>query len=96
MRVPTVALMTWARSASFKASAAQLSGTLLLILGLGVLLGGMWRLVMGSHAEGRMMGITFVALVVNATVLRLACTCPCRCTHLSYRCTVIDVTVLLA
>ncbi len=67
-----IALMAWARSASFKASAAQLSGTLLLILGLGVLLGVVWRLLMGSHPEGAwMMGIAFVALVVNATVLRL-------------------------
>ncbi|WP_108470219.1 cation transporter [Rhodanobacter thiooxydans] len=67
-----IALMAWARSASFKASAAQLSGTLLLVLGLGVLLGVAWRLVVGSHPEGAwMMGIAFVALVVNATVLRL-------------------------
>ncbi|WP_449426483.1 cation transporter [Rhodanobacter lindaniclasticus] len=42
------------------------------MLGLGVLLGVVWRLVMGSHPEGVwMMGIAFVALVVNATVLRL-------------------------
>lgn len=67
-----IALMAWTRSASFKASAAQLSGTLLLILGLCVLLGVAWRLVMGSHPEGLwMMGTAFVALVVNATVLRL-------------------------
>ncbi|TAL91638.1 MAG: cation transporter [Rhodanobacter sp.] len=67
-----IALMAWARSASFKASAAQLSGAVLLILGLGVLLGVAWRVVMGSHPEGLwMMGIAFVALVVNATVLRL-------------------------
>ena len=32
-----IALLAWARSASFKASAAQLSGTLLLVLGLGAL-----------------------------------------------------------
>ncbi|MBN8714430.1 MAG: cation transporter [Xanthomonadales bacterium] len=67
-----IALMAWARSASFKASAAQLSGTLLLILGLGVLLGVVWRLLMGSHPDGAwMMGIAFVALVVNTSVLRL-------------------------
>jgi len=67
-----IALMAWARSASFKASAAQLSGALLMILGMGVLLGVAWRLVMGSHPGGTwMMGIAFVALVVNATVLRL-------------------------
>lgn len=67
-----IALSAWARSAGFKASAARLSGRLLLVLGLGVLLGVVWRLVMGSHPEGIwMMGIAFVALVVNATVLRL-------------------------
>ncbi|BBD79176.1 MULTISPECIES: cation transporter [Gammaproteobacteria] len=67
-----IALLAWARSASFKASAAQLSGTLLLVLGLGVLLGVVWRLVMGSHPEGLWMtGIALVALVVNTTVLRL-------------------------
>lgn len=67
-----IALMAWARGANFKASAAQLSGTLLLILGLGVVLGVVWRLLTGSHPEGAwMMGIAFVALVVNATVLRL-------------------------
>jgi cation diffusion facilitator family transporter len=67
-----IGLAAWARSARFKASAAQLSGVLLLILGLGVLLGVVWRVVKGSHPEGVwMMGIAFVALMVNATVLRL-------------------------
>jgi Co/Zn/Cd efflux system component len=64
--------MAWARNARFKAFAAQLSGILLLILGLSVLLGVVWRSVMGSHPEGVwMMAIAFVALIVNATVLRL-------------------------
>ena len=67
-----IGLAAWARSARFKASAAQLSGILLLILGLGVLLGVVWRVMKGSHPEGVwMMGIAFVALMVNATVLRL-------------------------
>jgi len=67
-----VGLAAWARSAHFKASAAQLSGMLLLILGLSVLLGVVWRSVMGSHPEGGwMMGVALVALIVNATVLRL-------------------------
>jgi cation diffusion facilitator family transporter len=67
-----VALAAWARGANFKAFAAQLSGTLLLMLGLGVLLGVVWRLLMGSHPEGIwMMGIAFMSLLVNATVLRL-------------------------
>lgn len=67
-----IALLAWHRSAGFKASAATSSGTLLLILGLGVMAGVLWRGVMGSHPEGSwMMGIAFVSLVVNATVLRL-------------------------
>ncbi|NII11024.1 cation transporter [Oleiagrimonas sp. C23AA] len=67
-----IGLAAWTRSARFKASAAQLSGILLLILGLGVLLGVIWRSAMGSHPEGVwMMAIAFVALIVNATVLRL-------------------------
>lgn len=67
-----IALVAWQRSASFKASAATLSGTLLLILGAGVLAGVVWRLVAGSHPEGGwMMAIAFIALIVNATVLRL-------------------------
>jgi cation diffusion facilitator family transporter len=67
-----IALVAWNRSARFKASAAQLSGTLLLILGCGVLSGVVWRLLMGSHPEGFwMMGVALISLVVNATVLRL-------------------------
>lgn len=67
-----IALLAWQRSANFKASAATLSGTLLLILGAGVVAGVVWRLVVGSHPEGVwMMGIAFIALIVNATVLRL-------------------------
>lgn len=67
-----IALVAWQRSANFKASAATLSGTLLLILGAGVVAGVVWRLVVGSHPEGAwMMGIAFIALIVNATVLRL-------------------------
>lgn len=67
-----IGLMAVTRSAMFKATAAQLSGTLLLILGLGVLAGVAWRLLTGSQPEGVwMMGIAFVSLIVNATVLRL-------------------------
>lgn len=67
-----IALVAWQRSANFKASAATLSGMLLLILGAGVVSGVVWRLVVGSHPEGAwMMGIAFIALIVNATVLRL-------------------------
>lgn len=67
-----MALLAWQRSARFRASAATLSGTLLLILGLGVMAGVLWRSVMSSPPDGGwMMGIAFVSLVVNATVLRL-------------------------
>ena len=70
--VYAIGLLAWARSAGFKASAAQLSGTLLLLLGFGVLLGVAWRLLMGSHPVGSlMMATAFVALLVNATVLQL-------------------------
>lgn len=67
-----IALAAWHRSAGFKARAASLSGMLLLLLGAGVLSGVIWRAIHGSAPEGPwMMGIAFVSLVVNATVLRL-------------------------
>ena len=67
-----IALAAWRRSAMFKANAATLSGAILLILGLSVVAGVAWRGLMGSHPEGSwMMGIAFVSLIVNATVLRL-------------------------
>ncbi|MDE2085629.1 MAG: cation transporter [Xanthomonadaceae bacterium] len=67
-----IALLAWHRSAGFKASAATLSGTLLLILGASVMAGVLWRGLTGSHPEGGwMMAIACVSLVVNATVLRL-------------------------
>lgn len=67
-----IVLLAWHRSAGFKVSAATLSGTLLLILGVGVMAGVLWRGLMGSHPEGGwMMVIASVSLAVNATVLRL-------------------------
>jgi len=70
--VYAIGLLAWARSAGFKASAAQLSGSLLLLLGFGVLFGVAWRLLMGSNPVGSwMMATAFVSLLVNATVLRL-------------------------
>ncbi len=70
--VYAIGLLAWARSAGFKASAAQLSGSLLLLLGFGVLFGVGWRLIIGSLPMGSwMMATAFVALLVNATVLRL-------------------------
>lgn len=70
--VYAIGLLAWARSAGFKASAAQLNGTLLLLLGFGVLFGVAWHLLMGSDPMGSwMMATAFVSLLVNATVLRL-------------------------
>lgn len=68
----TSALMAWHRSAGFKAQAAGLSGTLLLVLGAVALDVVVWRAVAGSEPEGPwMMAIAFVSLLVNATMLRL-------------------------
>jgi len=67
-----IGLVAWRGSAHVKASAAQFSGTLLLLLGLGTLLGVGWRVATGSEPEGYwMIGIAFIALIVNSTVLRL-------------------------
>lgn len=67
-----IALMAWTRSAYFKASAAHWNGTLLVVLGVGVLVGVLWRLVTGSHPEGLwMMSVAVVSLIVNTTVLKL-------------------------
>ncbi len=67
-----VGLLAVGRSGLFKANAARASGVLLLILGIGVLFDVARRIVSGEPPEGSwMIGIAFVALVVNATVLRL-------------------------
>lgn len=67
-----IALAALHRGAVFKARAAGLSGSILLLLGLGVLAGVTGRAIAGSAPEGAwMMGIAFVAFIVNATVLRL-------------------------
>ena len=67
-----IGLAAVTRSARFKASAGQLSGSMLLLLGLVVLAGVVWRAVIGSEPEGSwMIGIAFVSLTVNTIVLRL-------------------------
>ncbi|MBS0513940.1 MAG: cation transporter [Proteobacteria bacterium] len=67
-----IGLIAWTRSAQFKASAAKLSGILLLLLGFGVVSSVVWRIATGSEPEGYwMIAIASIALVVNATVLRL-------------------------
>jgi cation diffusion facilitator family transporter len=67
-----IALAAVGRSAWFKANAAMLSGLLLLLLGVGVLVDVVRRLVSGEPPEGSwMIVVATVALIVNATVLRL-------------------------
>jgi cation diffusion facilitator family transporter len=67
-----IALGAIGRSARFKAGAATLSGSLLLLLGVMVLLDVGRRALLGSEPESAvMMGVAFVSLLVNATVLRM-------------------------
>jgi len=67
-----IALAAVGRSARFKANAATLSGGLLLVLGIGVLVDVVRRIVSGEPPEGVwMLAVAAVALAVNATVLRL-------------------------
>jgi cation diffusion facilitator family transporter len=66
------ALLAVGRSIRFKAAAATLSGSLLLVLGAGVLADVVRRAVSGAAPEGALMvGVAAVALAVNWTVLRL-------------------------
>ena len=65
-----IALGAIGRSARFKAGAATLSGSLLLLLGVMVLLDVGRRALLGSEPESAvMMAVAFVSLLVNATVL---------------------------
>ena len=67
-----IALGAVGRSARFKAGAATLSGSLLLLLGVMVLLDVGRRTLLGSEPESAvMMAVAFVSLLVNATVLRM-------------------------
>lgn len=67
-----IALFAIGRSSSFKASAATLSGILLLVLGVGILLHIARRALYGSEPEGTwMIGIATLALSVNIFVLHL-------------------------
>jgi len=67
-----VALAAIGRSAGFKVAAAAASGAVLLALGMGVVLDVARRAIQGSEPVGPMMlGVAALALVVNATVLRL-------------------------
>jgi len=67
-----IALAAVGRGSRFKANAATLSGTLLLLLGIGVLVDVVRRYYGGETPEGAwMIGVAVIALAVNATVLRL-------------------------
>ena len=67
-----IALVAVGRAGRFKANAAMLSGSLLLLLGIGVLVDVTRRLISGEPPEGVwMIVVAAAALAVNATVLRL-------------------------
>lgn len=67
-----IALAAIGRNLRFKSNAAILSGSLLTLLGVGVLIDVARRTVSGEPPEGLwMVGVAAVALVVNTVVLRL-------------------------
>jgi Co/Zn/Cd efflux system component len=67
-----IALGAIGRSTRFKAGAATLSGSLLLLLGVLVLLDVGRRALFGSEPESLvMMAVAFLSLLVNANVLRM-------------------------
>lgn len=67
-----IALVAVGRSARFKSGAAGLSGSVLLVLGIGVLADVARRAFVGSEPESLvMMGVAFLSFLVNANVLRM-------------------------
>lgn len=67
-----IGLAAIGRAARFKANAALLSGSVLLLLGLGVLVEVGRRAMIGSEpASGLMVAVASLSLVVNLSVLRL-------------------------
>jgi Co/Zn/Cd efflux system component len=67
-----IALSAFNRGRAFKATAARVSGGVLLTRGIGVLLDSIRRSVFGSAPESRVMiGVASISLLVNATVLYL-------------------------
>ncbi len=67
-----IGLVAIGRTARFKANAALLSGSVLLLLGLGVLFEVGRRVLYGAEpASGWMIGTALLSLVVNVSVLRL-------------------------
>lgn len=68
----TLALLAISRSPIFKRNAARWSGSLLLILGAGIVFDVVRRGLFGSEPQGQiMMVFSAVSLVVNTTVLRM-------------------------
>ncbi len=68
----TIGLIAIGRSQRFKTLAATLSGSLLLILGIGVLVEVLRRAWLGSFPESTtMIIVACISLIVNASVLRL-------------------------
>ena len=67
-----IGLAAIGRAALFKSRAAYLSGSILLLLGVGVLVEVARRAVMGSAPEGEwMIGITLLSLAANVAVLKM-------------------------
>lgn len=67
-----IALMAIGRSALFKVRAATFSGSILLVLGVGVLIEVGRRLIYGAEPLSEwMIGAALLSLIVNLTVLRL-------------------------
>lgn len=67
-----LSLVAIGRPARFKARVARMSGTLLLVLGLGVVIDVARRAFGGSDPEaGIMLATAMLSLVVNATVIRM-------------------------
>jgi len=68
----SIALLAIGRTALFKIRAATLSGTILLLLGVGILFEVARRLLYGSDPVSEwMIGTAMLSLAVNLTVLRL-------------------------
>lgn len=68
----TIGLIAIGRTARFKANAAWLSGSVLLVLGIGVLVEVGRRIMGGAEPQsGWMIGTALLSLAVNVTVLRM-------------------------
>jgi cation diffusion facilitator family transporter len=67
-----IALVAIGRSLRFKADAAMITGAFVLLLGIGLLVDVVRRVLSGEPPEGLwMMAVAALALAVNATVLRM-------------------------